>query len=412
MGAGQKQDMKYINFLLCVIVLFCSCNSTDNKKTVIVNDVNGTVSLMPFINEAGDYGYINSETFEIVIPAQYEYAGTFTGDFAVVSKDKNVNGSYKPKLFIINKKNKKVLKNIHDAALFSNEEGTIIFALTSNYSGLSRDSVGEFIPKTVYRPIKTTYRIYNLNTGKLVLTKYINGYSVNNDDMPQIIVFSNYLACDNDLYEIEFNGMLKVSKIKLEDAVSQIIDERKLIYKESDFHYNRELFFDPYFWYFGYINLDQLFKIIPNNMGIRWTGEKGDWRFNDDKVVLEIEPINRNKIYPFKDNNLLYSIHLLTSKKNDRYSGPYLDGSKEYIGLYDALNNNWVIPPTLGKEITVSGYDDWILLRRWTGSYDTTDYYNIRKKKVYNGLFIKQFDNTMTYYGYCGDIKDVIIKDF
>jgi hypothetical protein len=137
-----------------------------------------------------------------------------------------------------------------------------------------------------------------------------------------------------------------------------------LIYKENNFHYNLELFFDPYFRYFDNLDLDLLFENIPDNMGIRWNGERGDWRFDDDKIVLDIEPINREKIHPLKDMNLLYSVELLASKEDgifreyngNRYAGSTYGGIFDlYLGLYDASNNGWVIPPTLGREFFMSG---------------------------------------------------------
>jgi hypothetical protein len=226
------------------------------------------------------------------------------------------------------------------------------------------------------------------------------------------MVFSNYLACDNDLYEINPDGTLTKSTINTESAISQTAGKRGLIKKEKDFHYNSELFFDPYFWYFDNLDLKLLFKVIPDNIGIRWGGEGEDFRFKDEKVVLDIEPINRSRVYPLKENNLLYSVTLLPSKRNDRYADPYQDDKRKYIGLYDTANNNWAIPPTLGDEFYASGYDDWVQIRKWTGSYyDMNDYYNIREKKIYSGLYGHQrYANIMTYYGYSK--QEISIKDF
>jgi hypothetical protein len=228
------------------------------------------------------------------------------------------------------------------------------------------------------------------------------------------MVFSNYLACDNDLYEINPDGTLTKSTINTESAISQTVEKRGLIKKEKDFHYNLELFFDPYFWYFDNLDLNLLFEVIPDNMGIWMESERGDFRFKDKKIVLNINPINRNMVYPLKENNLLYGVQLLTSKKNDRYAGPYLNGSEKYIGLYDTANNNWAIPPTLGQEFYSSGYDDWVNLKRYNGSYDDTgDYYNIRERKIYRGLYGRQrYANIMTYYGYSKRGYEISIKNF
>jgi hypothetical protein len=438
----MNRVIKISGMFSCIFFLFSCTAPIVNKK--VDNSTLNDITLMPFYAESGYLGYINAETLEIIIPGQYEHAGPFTGGFAVVSTDKDFRGSFKPKFFIINKNNETVLSNFNDAFLFTNEEGNITFALTANHSGLSLFPGGANSGSPVrnpphLRPEHTNYRLYNLNTGKLVIKKDTRWYSIDNisiyrmfsgstiddlpDDLPRIMTFSNYILYDNDLYEFYINGALIKSDINIDTAVSQIVKERKLNYKENIFHYNLELFFDPYFRYFDNLDLDLLFESIPDDMGIRWSGERGDWRFGDEKVVLEIEPINRNKIHPFKDINLLYSVQLLASKGNgifreyggNRYAGPTYGGVFDlYMGLYDASNNGWVIPPTLGEEFFMSGYDDWIILKVWAGAYYTEDYYNIMEKKVYKGLYGQEYDN-MTYYGYRGYrewAREVNIKDF
>jgi hypothetical protein len=421
----------------CILSLFSCTTPVINKK--VDNSTLNDITLMPFYSDTGYLGYINAKTLEIIIPGQYEHAGPFTGGFAVVSTDKDLRSSFKPKFFIINKNNETVLSNFNDAFLFTNEEGNITFVLTANHSGLSlfpgRANSGSPVRNPPHlRPKHTNYRLYNLNTGKLVIKKDTRWYSIDNisyrmfsestiDDLPKIMTFSNYILYDNDLFEINFNGTLIKNNINIDTAVSQIVQERKLIYKENNFHYNLELFFDPYFRYFDNLDLELLFENIPDNMGISWNGERGDWRFDDEKIVLYIEPINRDKIHPFKDINLLYSVELLASKgegifreyNGNRYAGPTYGGVFDlYLGLYDASYNGWVIPPTLGEEFFISGYDDWIILKIWEGAYYTEDYYNIMERKVYKGLY-GQKSGTMTYYGYRGYrqwAREVNIKDF
>ena len=75
-------------FLLCGGMLFSSCAGTR-----IHLSPPSDVPLMPYgayieTKEKRSYlrGYINPETFEVVIPAQYGAAGNFIGDFTVVKK--------------------------------------------------------------------------------------------------------------------------------------------------------------------------------------------------------------------------------------------------------------------------------------------------------------------------------------
>ena len=77
--------MKNYFVLLPVFLLFCSCAT--GKTT---NTQNNNIPLMPYYKD-GYFGYVNAETFEIVIPAQFEKAGHFTGNFAIVQKGKKRN---------------------------------------------------------------------------------------------------------------------------------------------------------------------------------------------------------------------------------------------------------------------------------------------------------------------------------
>jgi hypothetical protein len=232
--------IKIFVIFLCILTLLSFTMPLINKK--VDNSASNDISLMPFYSDTGYLGYINAETLEIIIPGQYEHAGPFIGGFAVVSTDKNFASSFRPQFFIINKNNKKVISNINDAFLFTSEDGNFTFALTAIHSGSSLHAGGANSGSPVrnpphFRPSHTNYRLYNLNTGKLVIKKDKRWYSINNisvermfsgsniDDLPKIMTYSNYILYDNDLYEINYNGTLIKSNINIDTAVSQIVKE-------------------------------------------------------------------------------------------------------------------------------------------------------------------------------------------
>jgi hypothetical protein len=369
--------MKNVCAIFSGVFIFCSCSTSIPEIYKVDPSALNDVILMPFYSDSGDLGYINPETLKIIIPGQYERAGPFVGDFAVVSKD--------GKERIINKNTKTVLSKFHDAFLFASEDGTTVFAVTANYAKVRRHDWGAF--NSDYRPTETNYRLYNLNAGKLVIDKNTRGYNVNDDYMPKIMFFSHYLAYDEDLYEIKSDGTLEKSKISMDDAVSQIIEERKLSHIEINYSYNRNYSFESYFKYSDNPDQDLLSKMVPAHMKIKRT-----------------TIINRNKMHPLKENNLLYNIRL---------EG---EGWKDYAGLYDAANNKWVVPPTDGREFSATVYDDWVVLERWNGSGYSDDYYNIKERKAYKGLHRKQeFTGIMTYYGYSRGARtseEINIEDF
>jgi hypothetical protein len=380
------------------VLIFCSCSVPAMYKVGIspLNDI----TLMPFYSDSGDLGYINAETLKIIIPGQYTYAGPFTGDFAIVSKDEKLSNTNTPNLFIINKNNEVVIKKINGAVLFASEDENHIFALTVNYSGIFWNKtprltiIHPLLPIPYidydYQPKTTHYKLYNLNTGKCVIRDTRDGfdkwerYSVKNDYRPKIMFFSHYLAYDEDLYEINSNGTLTKSKTSLDDAVSQIIKERNLSHIEINYSDYRFYDFSSYLRYSDNLDRDLLSKIVPDNM-----------------VIRGASPINQDEVHPLKSNNVLYTVKLRTNEQN----------WKDYVGLYDESAHTWIIPPLLdGSEFSSTGYDDWVILKRWTGSGYINDYYNIKKGKIYKGLYTQQeFKKEMTYYGYArkgGHIED------
>jgi len=338
-------------------------------------------------------GYINADTFEIVIPAQYEYAYSFTGDFALVKK---TNG----KKCVINKNNKVILDNFDDAVLLESEDGKTVFALTGNYSGIESYIAGEgFSRYQSFRPAKTNYRLYNLTAGKLVIKKHTQVYDNIFENILRDIKFAdNYIIYENfgfedaRVYEIQSNGELKRIEIQKDEILAKIIKKRNLRSKENEFHYNGELNFDPYFFYSDTLDINLLIKNIPNNMQIS-EGEKGGWRFHDEKPVYYIIPIEFDPIYPFGKMNVLYEVELVSNEKDERF-----------VGLYNALENKWAVPPMTefsGSNFYKMPYDDWVIYvyRNWNQAV----FYNINTRKKYTKMYSVDDDLTMIYVGYLSD---------
>jgi hypothetical protein len=346
-------------------------------------------------------GYINSETFEIVIPAEeYRYAGHFTGNFAVVKKlDTNQ--------VVINKENKKILKYFNRITLYSIENGAMVFALTENDTGTRQTTYNSgwpfYIPQ--FDPVNTIYRLYNLNTRKYITGNNEKPYSRlknNSEYKPKIYFFENYMLYDNKLYKIENNGSIKESKLNTVAVIDQIIKERNLQFKEIDNYDNVEKLFSDYFHYNDTMNINLIIQNLPDNTQIK----------KNDK---QPRVINRNIVYPFKIYDLLYEVKFES-----------IDGQYKYIGLYNVSQNIWSIPTVeVNSEIyektkfISTEYDHWIVEEH------EYFYYNLITRKKYYNLYIRNhsysvdyfYDFSMVYRGYyarkINDIKNpIIIEDF
>ena len=400
--------MKSIFFLFLGITIFlCSCLAPKIYEVGIVTD---NVSLMLYFRD-GLFGYINSDTLEIVIPAQYRYADSFIGNFAIVEKP---NG----KLSIINKQNVEVLTRFDSGYLFETEDSKTVFALTETYSArwfnFSRGSMNDGspaipLPSFSFGPTRSTRRLYNLNTGKHVLH--------DNRMIPsQILFIDNYIiilaevnnthdvrnrnqeifTTEGIVYEIKSDGTILESNISPDTLIEQIAMERHLPYRENDFHFNRELNFDALFWYTDTLDINRLLKNIPDNLTIK-TESNGGGRFKGNNPVYYIEPINRNVNYPLRATTL-YSISMVPN-----------DGSREeHIGLYNSISNEWVIPPTMGDRIIPRDTEGWFNV----SGYSVYGFYNIYNNKLSNNPLFSRFNyahrvsakrlriHSIVYFGY------------
>jgi hypothetical protein len=358
---------------------------------------------MPFFRN-DRYGYINSETFEIVITEQYERAGNFNGEYAVVE-----NRFGKP--FIINKGNKKILGGFDKVVLFNTEDNKMTFALTGTYGNYQvRRATGNLFSSGFWYtdPDSITYRFYNLTTGKLV-AKMGKREDTDFESMNlKIYFFNNYFFWiyddyynrdyDEAVYEIQNDGSVKKCSMTVKEFISQIVLEYELQNNERDYNYSIGKY---YSWieYFNPLDIDKLLDQVPYNMNIynRW-GE-------NNKPTYNITLID-NITHPLKDK-FLYEVKLNQGK---------------YIGIYDASENIWVIPP-IEDELFSHFYfiagKDWIAYgdgsnnRRYLLS--DADFFNIKTRKKYRYQYVL-YNYSMIYYGYYESpyekVEKPVVEDF
>jgi hypothetical protein len=347
--------------------------------------------LIAFFDKNG-FGFVNSTTFDIIIPGQYKEITNFVGGFAIVN-----NNNRRGNASIINTENTEIIRGAHWARLFTSEDGNIVFALTENYSGLGERGSWRSPGR---KPQFTTYRLYNLNTGKLEYkySTWFRGYG-----LVDIMLIDNYLikkTVNNDWKEINLvfriNNDSTLEKIEAEvnELMENIIAERNLQRIENDFHFNDELTFDPYFWYVAdKLDIEQLLENVPENLILSGMSAQNSWRFRTEKQIYDIKPINRNLVYPLKRTRILYEVELTSNVE--------IKGRNTFRGLYCAIDNNWVIYPRQDDfwldVFSQTEFPEWI--RRGTWFYNISTKVRYREKfgiEYFGGMF----GTTLLYMGY------------
>ena len=363
-------------FLLCGGMLFSSCAGTR-----IHLSPPSDVPLMPYATdlwaeEKQSYlrGYINSETFEVVIPAQYGSAGNFIGDFTVVKKNRDSN-----KLSIINKQNVEIIRNVHSAYLYASEDGKNVFAFTKKYSGIKKSpyTVDDWLPIPSYDPRYIHYKLYNLTTGKLLLKSRVYFYRDLAWKKPGVMFIDNYMIYADTVYEIMENGDLKETTFAVDDFMTKAMEKRNLHPVENDFYFyftpsieSSDVSFEPF-------DTEQLFKKIPDHLVL-----KRETIMEDGKPVYAIKPINRYDVYPLRKNRLLYEVKFGIREEGEGKAVDRTIMSSEYhFGLWDAVENEWVIYPVQSEFMFSKGfqqteYAEWVHL-------DGGGFYNIVTRKKY-----------------------------
>jgi hypothetical protein len=411
--------MNGIYILLIIIVffgLFCGVSyvfkmpeihkdsgSGDNR--ILIPYFHGDKSKIDDGPYRGYFGYVDFETFDIVIPAQYEYTGPFTGDFAVVQK-KYWDISIGTKFSVINKANREILKNFDKITLLDTEDGKTVFAMTQTFSGITFYKLSWYWS---YGPSRITYRIYNLHTCKQVL-KDVHAYSGwGSTDNDVIRFFDNYMTYKDELYEVQNDGTLKKVEKNIEELVTGIAMERKIenFRLTGDFNSYRDWDLAAVYS----IDLDLLVRNLPENLRIR-SGARV-WDMGSDWIeAIKAEwhgwhiwrPRNRDVTYPLREKDWLYQINLETKDR------------KFYVGLYNATKNLWAVPimdHDTFSDFHYIGYDDYVYYGEDNYNREMhPNFYNVRtrtqSKYLYGYLY-----GYMTYLGHDdinNDLEAIIEK--
>jgi hypothetical protein len=377
-------------FVIAFNLFICACTVPQIDKNAIINNEPMDIPLVPFFWQTKEkylytkgFGYLNSETLEIIINAQYHTAKNFTGNFAVVQKKEA--GKYS----IINKNNIEVMKNFDNAYLYQLDNGTVL-ALTLNYHGWNVYDTGLFGRGYAQGPDRVTYRLYNLNNG--ILLKVDNRSSSEKD----IIIIDDYIIYYDrfneylDIYEIGGNGKLENIDITVEDFFEKIIQENNLQYKENNFYsyasdkgypYGYKIIpdkSDKYTFtrkwvdikfYFHSLDINEIIKIIPDNMKFNIFDVNTRSNSIGATIKYDIDLINWDETYPFKKKNYLYRIGLVSYESGEE---------KEYNGLYDPSNNSWVTPPLEGSGNFHIIDDNWVVYELY--EYECNIYNTITKE--------------------------------
>ncbi|MDR2922116.1 MAG: WG repeat-containing protein, partial [Treponema sp.] len=384
--------MKLIIAMFLGGILFFSCSAPRIYKTG--NSAFSDIPLMPF-HKNGCFGYINSETFKIVITEQYEKAGNFTGNFAIVENNRKI---------IINKNNVKILVGFDDAVIFNTEDDKMSFALTKNYGDrrLYEYSGGGAGPTstTTYHldPTTVNYRLYNLTAKKLVAEMGKRDHLDIREKEPKIYFFNNYLIWidnpdsyrsgedyDEAVYEIQNDGGIAKCAITVKEFISQMAEKYGLQYNEKSYYFHNEYryeFCESWLGFFNTLDIDKLNAQLPDNLSIKI--DEHDWRYKDDKPTMHIYLVD-NFTCPLEDK-LFFTVKF----------------TEKYAGIYNASENIWAIPPvktdtfydfffTGDKDRVAHGYKGG-----WVSFFDV---YNIKTRKKYINQYA-MVGGSIVYMGY------------
>jgi len=346
--------------------------------------------LIPFNLSCTGFGYVNFETFEIVIPPEYSFTNHFIGDFAIVRKT-NLD------IFtIINKNNSIIFDKLDYAALYETEDRQLVYAIIGKEGGRQWSTTSGWIKIPILIPSHTDYQVINLHTGQ-VLLKRREPYR---SSRPKIILFDKYFIYDRDIFEIANDGKFIETDINGDAAAAQAAKERNL---EDYFHITwRAYHFDTFHWSIEKIDMDKLFNIIPDNLrpyhyslgnGV-W--ETADWqeRFLRDYTKV---PINRNVNLPLVPREWLYQINMISNE------------GIRYFGLYNASKNEWEVSPIReingygNGEFYQTAFENWIVYHEHNYSGSSLQiFFNLKTKEEVRNVFLFA-GNRMFYDGFSGD---------
>jgi len=385
---------KMLVLLLLLQIVLVSCGNRGGNLS------GSDMELIPFFQwyPQNRFGFINAETFEIVIPRQYSFASNFIGDFAVVARNRD-----RASFMVINRNNDIILRNLFSVSLIQCEGGTV-YALVGRRGrseGTRWIATGGMLPSIARSRHPNTYTLHNLHLGRVVLRDAGQARS--------ITFFGNYLVVGGNLYERQHNGTFERSSKDIDEVVTKILRERNLEHLLWGGWDSRLQRFD---WRIDTIDIDSLVQNVPDNLRIRhrrsltylqregrelWELGEDDWA---DRLLgintsnSRITIINRNPNQPFQKREWLYRIDM------------FCEEGEIYTGLYNAYLNVWKIPPIQYRQTihdswaTFFQFGDWIHYyenRVW-GERPYQRTFNIRTGKQFSGIFSTHVTGGRSFY--------------
>jgi hypothetical protein len=347
----KKQKLIFLIFIfslpVCITCVSCKIYPASAETTDLTSQ-NYSGNLIPFAKFDSKknirWGYLDEETGEIIINAQYTAASPFVGGYAVVEyerKDYNTVKNYNKK--IINKAGKIIkTKEFEEAYLLTSENGKNTVAILEN----SRERI-EFAPFYLWGLImlfgekvshKETYYItsvINLKTGKEIIREKegVLMYDIEN--------VGDYFVARQDLYQFMDNGDIRcVAKDNPALAVSILkdyfsmrginakVEERITTIRIDYYQYIEEKYANPDF--------SGAFNKISKKFDVPFEKYKNFYR--DPTVYLNtpLEITERKYLMYFKNEKTFeYAVGLYNETKDEWEIYPNF-----IINLYDPKDKN------------------------------------------------------------------------
>jgi hypothetical protein len=334
----KKQKLIFLMFILspliCISCFNCKTNSASTETTDLKNkNYSGNLILYAELDSQKNIrrGYIDEETGEIVIKAQYVDASPFVGNYAVVEYENNDYQSKKNYNKRIINKAGKIIKTgkFEEAYILTSESGKSTAAILENTRekrefapfymwGLLMKFDGKISQKEEYY----IYNVINLETGKEILheKKGVLIYNIEN--------VGDYFVARRDLYQFIDNGDIQcVAKNNPELAVSILKDyflKRGINAQVEEGITNIRINYSEYIEE-KYANPDfsGAFNKLNKNFNVPFEKYKNFYR--DPKIYLntQLEITERKYLMYFKN------------EKTSEYA----------VGLYNETKEEWEIYP-------------------------------------------------------------------
>ena len=332
---------KYGIFILVFSLLSCIPHQTETNMIPAENARN----LIPFAEydskREQKWGYVDEDTGEVIIKAQYVYVTPFVGNYAAVKtgwhdyqKIINKNGKILPvgqfdvfhEVYFITSENGK-----STAAILENHYKRTKFTIGGGWQGAWSTPDPHFYKEDYYK-----YRLVNLTTGRTIIPKRENYLELN------VEVVGDYFVADTDLYQFMDNGDIKcvakkdpalavsilqdylasrgINAVVKGDSVSIDIDYRPYI---------REKFADP--------DLSGAFKDLPPEFNVPFESYEPFYRDHRDFLNAPLA-INERKylLHFYNDKTGERAVAIYNESKGERELGP------RFLLIYEHENDKKV----------------------------------------------------------------------